>query len=69
VQEQETKKLRVDRLVVETDERGELPKIQLKPHHRVEIILLPDEVDDLRLVAEQNLSFWDSDYDECWDRV
>jgi len=61
--------MRVDRLVVETDERGELPKIKLMPHHLVEIIVLPNEADDLRLVAEKNLSFWDSDYDECWDRV
>jgi hypothetical protein len=61
--------MRVDRLIVETDEHGELPKISLKPHQLVEIIVLPDEVDQLRLAAEQNLSFWDNDYDECWDHV
>jgi hypothetical protein len=61
--------MRVDRLIVEADERGELPKMVLKPHQLVEIIVLPDEVDQLRLAAEQNLSFWDNDYDECWDHV
>ncbi len=61
--------MRVERLVVKTDDRGELPRLRLEPHRLVEIIVLPDETDDLRVVAEENLGFWDNEHDECWDRL
>ena len=61
--------MRVERFILETNDRGELPPLHLKPRQRVEIIVLPDDVDELRLVAEKNLAFWDNQDDECWNHV
>ncbi len=61
--------MRVERFILETNEHGELPSLQLKPRQRVEIIVLPDDVDELRLLAEKNLTFWDNQDDEYWNHV
>ncbi len=64
-----TAAMRAERFILETNDRGKLPSLRLKPRQRVEIIVLPDDVDELRLVAEKNLAFWDNQDDECWNHV
>jgi hypothetical protein len=64
-----TAAMRVERFILETNNHGELPPLHLKPRQRVKIIVLPDDVDELRLVAEKNLDFWDNQDDECWNHV
>ncbi len=61
--------MRVERFILETNDCGELPSLHLKPRQRVEVIVLPDDVDELRVLAEKNLSFWDNQDDECWNHV
>jgi len=61
--------MRVERFILETNDCGELPSLHLKPRQRVEVIVLPDDVDELRVLAEKNLAFWDNQDDECWNHV
>ena len=61
--------MRVERFILEANDCGELPSLHLKPRQRVEVIVLPDDVDELRVLAENNLAFWDNQDDECWNHV